>query len=211
MILPRCRSRTTGSEKTSRAVGRGLSVAENAASISCGVRTGHAWSRTPSDLAAASASLHRFVDSGKSGFWRTATGPNSGRTSLSNSSLLPSSAAARRLSPVMFLPGRARLATNPAATGSAPLAAMTMGIVVVACLAAWTIGLPLATITSTRNRTSSAARSRTLAGFAPVQRGSSAMFRPSIQPRSCRPCRKASKLFLLSGSSGDPPLNLPTL
>jgi len=44
-----------------------------------------------------------------------------------------------------------------------------------------------------------------------VQRGSSAMFRPSIQPRSYSPCRKASKALLLSGSPGDPPLNLPTL
>ena len=35
----------------------------------------------------------------------------------------------------MFPPGRAKLATSPAATGSPPVAPMTMGIVVVACLA----------------------------------------------------------------------------
>src|SRR6266545_1144516 len=111
MILPRCRSRTSGSEKTRRAVERGLSVAENAASISCGIRTGHARSRTPSDLAAASASLHRFVAAGKSGFWRTATGPSPGRTSLSNSSLL--------LSRSRFFSGRAqRSATDRGRDGA---------------------------------------------------------------------------------------------
>ena len=37
--------------------------------------------------------------------------------------------------PVMFLPGRAKLSTVPAATGSTTLT-ITIGIVVVACLAA---------------------------------------------------------------------------
>jgi hypothetical protein len=36
------------------------------------------------------------------------------------------------------------------------------------------------------------------------------MLRPSIQPKPRRPSRKASKLSLLSGSSADPPVNLPT-
>src|SRR5689334_2554703 len=59
--------------------------------------------------------------------------------------------------PVMLPPGRARLATKPVATG-APAGAMTMGIVPVASLAAWTAGVKIATITSTFDRTSSTAR-----------------------------------------------------
>jgi hypothetical protein len=65
----------------------------------------------------------------------------------------------------MFPPGRARLATKPAATGSAPVAAITIGIVAVASFAAWTIVAPLATITSTRRRTRSAASSPKLSRF----------------------------------------------
>ena len=66
--------------------------------------------------------------------------------------------------PVMFPPGRARLCTSPASTGS-PTVAMTMGIVVVACLAAGGRVAPT-TITSTCSRTSSEA-SREAARAAP--------------------------------------------
>ena len=52
-----------------------------------------------------------------------------------SSNLLPASSGDCRDSPVIFPPGRARLATNPNPTGSAaPI--MTIGIVVVAFLAA---------------------------------------------------------------------------
>src|SRR5262245_34985366 len=50
--------------------------------------------------------------------------------------------------PVIFPPGWARLATKPALTGS-PIPIMTMGRVVVACLAACVAGEPLVTMTST--------------------------------------------------------------
>ena len=56
----------------------------------------------------------------------------------------------------MFPPGRARLATNPLATGSLSLV-MTMGIVTVAALAGRVADGPAVTMTSTLRRTSSAA------------------------------------------------------
>ena len=67
--------------------------------------------------------------------------------------------AAKHRLPVMFPPGCARLATNPCPTGS-EVAAITIGIVRVACWAARIAVAPTATITSILSRTSSAARSR---------------------------------------------------
>ena len=58
-----------------------------------------------------------------------------GNTSLSSSSRFALSSGLKNDNPVTFPPGRARLATRPAATAS-PTDAMTIGIVVVACLAA---------------------------------------------------------------------------
>src|SRR2546423_1865351 len=59
------------------------------------------------------------------------------------------------LSPVMFAPGRARLATTPWPTGS-PTPVMTTGIVAVAFFAASAAGVPRVTIRSTFDLTSSA-------------------------------------------------------
>ena len=66
---------------------------------------------------------------------RTPTRTSLGTASLSISSLLLFSSVAKVESPVTLPPGRARLATRPAPTGS-PAIAITMGIVVVARLAA---------------------------------------------------------------------------
>ena len=55
-------------------------------------------------------------------------------TSLSSANSLPTSSEVMTESPVTFPPGRARLATNLVPTGS-PLIAMTMGMVLVTCLA----------------------------------------------------------------------------
>jgi hypothetical protein len=60
------------------------------------------------------------------------------------------------VTPVTLPPGLGRLATNPSATGS-PTAYMTMGIVVVARIAAFTAGGVPARMTSTFAATSSAA------------------------------------------------------
>ena len=64
----------------------------------------------------------------------------------------------------MFPPGRARLATNPLPTGSLSNV-MTMGIVLVASLAARVSAGPAVTMTSTLRRTSSAARCGKAIGF----------------------------------------------
>src|SRR5687767_8997534 len=131
--------------------------------------------------------------------------------SLSSSSRLLLSSVDSMLSPVMFRPGRCRLATNSAATGSAPVPDMTMGIAVVACFGVRMSGLPTATITSTLSRTSSEARLDAFSALSLTQRFSRTTFRPSTQPRSRSPCRKASYVAVLSGSAGEPALNRPIL
>jgi len=71
-------------------------------------------------------------------------------------------------SPVTFPPGCARLATSPVLTGST-LLVMTIGMVVVAFMAATAIGFPpVATMMSTPSRTASAALagSRSISPFA---------------------------------------------
>jgi hypothetical protein len=81
-------------------------------------------------------------------------------------------------SPVMFPPGRARLATRPVATGSTTTA-MTMGIVPVASLAARIAGTAAVTMTSVFRRTSSAARPGSRSYLPAAHRDSIAMLRPS--------------------------------
>jgi len=79
-----------------------------------------------------------------------------GTASLSNSSHFPPADPIGD-TPVMLPPGRAKLATKPALTGSP--ASMTMGIVVVVCWAARVASVLGAMMTSTWSRTNSAARS----------------------------------------------------
>ncbi len=69
-------------------------------------------------------------------------------TALSSSRRLATNPAASVVNPVMFPPGRARLATRPAPTGSATNVA-TMGMVAVARLAAWAASPDEVTMTST--------------------------------------------------------------
>src|SRR5262247_1075912 len=89
---------------------------------------------------------------------RSPTRPSLGTASLSISSLFVFSSNDKLDSPVILPPGRARLAIRPAATGS-PEFVITMGMVVVALLAANDPSSPEATIRSTLRRTSSAASS----------------------------------------------------
>ena len=81
------------------------------------------------------------------------------------------------LRPVMFPPGRARLETSPALTGS-PTAANTMGIALVAFRAARTPGLVAVTITSTLSFTSSVAISESRSCFPSAYRSQSICFSP---------------------------------
>ena len=72
---------------------------------------------------------------------RSPTRASLGTASLSISSLLVFSSALNSTSPVTLPPGRARLATKPAPTGS-PAFVITMGMVVVAFFAANADGVP---------------------------------------------------------------------
>ena len=72
-----------------------------------------------------------------------------GTSSCSSSSRFGPSSTVNEVTPVTLPPGRLRLATRPTSTGSPPIA-KTIGIVVVAALAASAAGVPpVATITAT--------------------------------------------------------------
>jgi hypothetical protein len=75
---------------------------------------------------------------------RTALGTNSCRSA----SRFATNSAAKKLIPVRFPPGRARLATRPSLTGSSPTR-KTMGIVVVAALAVIAAAVLVAAMTVT--------------------------------------------------------------
>ena len=112
---------------------------------------------------------------------RSPTRASLGTASLSISSLLVFSSVAKLESPVTLPPGRARLATKPAPTGS-PAFAITMGMVVVALLAANAGAVPVTTIRSTLRRTKSAASSGWRSDFCSANRYSMMRFFPSIHP-----------------------------
>ena len=74
----------------------------------------------------------------------------------------------------MFPPGLATLDTSPVSTGF-PATAITIGIVVVACLAAKAAGVPWVTMTATLRRTRSAASAGRRSYLPSAQRYSTAM------------------------------------
>jgi hypothetical protein len=115
---------------------------------------------------------------GLAAFQRTAMWEILGSTSLSSSKRFPSISGEIEVTPVMFPPGRAKLATRPVATGS-PTAIMTSGIDVVAFLTASEAGVSAVTITSTFEATSSAMSAGKRSYFPSAQRYSMAMLRPS--------------------------------
>ena len=102
------------------------------------------------------------------------------------------------VNPVRFPPGRARLSTSPAVIGSdTPI--KTMGIDLVAFLAATTAFVVTPTSTSTLRPTSSAAKPGSRSKLPSACRYSMAMFCPSTWPSSRSPFRNASNL----GSSAE--------
>jgi len=147
----------------------------------------------PSWRAAASVSFSDSTAGGSSGFHRAATRERPSMISLSNWSRFPLNSGDRRLLPVMFPPGRAKLATNPLPTGSL-LAVITMGMLWVACRTARTACEPPATITSTFRLTSSAA-SRASVSVRSATRYSMRVFLPSTYPNSRNPCRIGPSRF----------------
>jgi len=108
------------------------------------------------------------------GFERTATRAILGMASLSNASRFPFNSRERVINPVMFVPGRPKLTMNPSSTGLSS-AAMTMGMVLVACFAAYVVPVPPVTITSTFSRTSSAANAGRRCTFPSANRSRMAM------------------------------------
>ena len=93
------------------------------------------------------------------------------------------SGPAVKVVPVMFPPGRLRLATSPVSTGSLGKI-MTIGMLLVAFFAASAADPAGATITSTLRRTRSAASSGNRSTFPSAHRYSMTRFCPSTQPSS---------------------------
>jgi hypothetical protein len=83
------------------------------------------------------------------GIQNTATRDNLGTVVRRNSRCLPISSGRSRNIPVTLPPGRAKLAINPALTGSVSKSCATIGIVAVTRLAACTAGGPAAWMSST--------------------------------------------------------------
>jgi hypothetical protein len=140
----------------------------------------------PRAFAATSAS--RSSPLGFAGFHRMATRDTVPSASLRSSSRFPARSDRTMASPVTLPPGRARLATRPAATGS-PMVVMTIGVVVVARWTARTTGGPPdATMRSILRRRSSATRSGSDSYFPFADRSGSGTPR-SGSCRSFRPRR----------------------
>ena len=111
-------------------------------------------------------------------------------TSRNSSSRLPISSGCWIEIPVTLPPGRAKLETRPALTGS-NATAKTIGMVVIACFST-AAAFPYVTITSTCRRRNSAVKSLTRLELAPAQRYSISIVSPSIQPSSRRRSKKAT-------------------
>ena len=94
------------------------------------------------------------------------------------------------MKPVALPPGRARLSTKPAPTGS-PTTGNTIGTVRVACSNGPTVEAPWARMTSGASAANSAACLRMSAALAVAQRVSIRTLRPMVQPNSASPCRNA--------------------
>ena len=137
------------------------------------------------------------IPAGALGSRMTAARVTPGAICLSSSSHLPLRLYSNCIKPVVLPPGRARLATKPLPTGSSVIE-NTIGTVRVACCKAATVEPVEARMTSGVNATSSFADLRR--SSAP-QRVSIRMFRPSVQPSCCNPCRNAARRAGPSGLS----------
>src|ERR1051326_1601403 len=133
-------------------------------------------------------------------FQRTATRESLGTASFSNCTRLAFDSAALMARPVRLPPGCARLATIPTATGSAT-PTITIGIEVVACLAANVAGVPCVTNTSTFFATRAAARLARRSGWPSAPLNSISKSRPITHPCSRRPSTSArSKALALTSN-----------
>src|SRR5262249_9881630 len=132
---------------TKRASGRSRAIVAKAASISRLVLALRTWICSPMVRAAGSTSLNVVsVFVALAGLTSPATRVAAGTSARRSSSRFAVNSPTRKLMPVRLPSGRERLATRPSLTGSSATA-KTMGIVVVAALAAnATAGPPLVVI-----------------------------------------------------------------
>jgi hypothetical protein len=132
---------------------------------------------------------------------RTATRVKLGAISLSSSSHLPLRPYSNAMKPVALPPGRAKLSTKPAPTGSR-IVVNTIGTVRVACNSGPKLVLPGAKITSGPSASSSAAYLRTRLASPAAQRVSIRTLRPSFQPNCCSPSKERRHADLIFGGVG---------
>ena len=131
-----------------------------------------------------------------------------GAIPVSNSNHLLAMDPSSELNPVMFPPGRGRLATNPEPTGSATTA-KTIGIVVVSRFTAAVTGVESVKIRSGCRLTRSFANVRIRSVFAGAQRTSILRFWRSIQPNSESACVNSPSRALASESVSAYPMSTP--
>ena len=122
-----------------------------------------------------------------------------GKICFSSSSHLPLMPYSNDVKPVALPPGRDRVATTPAPTGSINCT-KTMGTLRVACCRASTVVLVEAKMTSGESATSSAAYLRVRSALPAPQRISVSRLLPAVQPDVRSPCKKAAKRACPSGS-----------
>jgi hypothetical protein len=174
-------------------------MARNAASSSPGLRTLTVCVAIPSRLAACSASRTARTGPRLSRSLRMATREARGTSCLRSSKRLPPSSLVIEVTPVTFPPGRASVPAICRCTGSPPVA-VTMGMVVVACLVARAASLPAVTIMSILASTSSTARLRSWLTCPSPHRDSKRTFCPCTYPSSWSRSRSAFHRLLVAGS-----------
>jgi hypothetical protein len=108
------------------------------------------------------------------------------RAVLNPSGTRPLRVYSNGVNPVVLPPGRAKLSTNPAPTGST-IPTNTIGTVRFVCWSAPIAALAEARMTSGASPTTSAAYRRLLSASNAPQRTSIRALRPSVQPHSCSP------------------------
>src|SRR5262245_26966239 len=145
------------SARITRAPALSRVIAAKARSTSWEARASRIRSCTARARAAACASRSWGALPGFAGFQRTAIRDTFGNYLLEHLQLLADQVGGHDRDPVRFPPGRARLGTRPLPTGSITTD-MTIGNVVVSCLAARAAAPPTATMTFAWTRTRSAGR-----------------------------------------------------
>src|SRR5215211_5484594 len=185
------RRRKKASPPMKRPSGRSRIKVAKVASISWRLLALNTWICKPRERAAPSRSFNVSAILGLAGLTRTAMRAAVGTNSRRSPIRFAVNSVVKKLTPVRFPPGRARLAMRPKLTGSWGTA-KTIGIVAVAAFAAAAVGMPppLA-ITATWRRTRSAASAGNRSYWPSAQRYTIVTFSCSTKPVSLRPWRNA--------------------